>query len=96
LFLGLPLLGLLSRVAGAEDVLAALGRPIVLEALRLSLLTTVAVLVLTLALGSPLALLLARRRFRGRHGRSRPPLDRGLPFAILAIGRRALHGAGRR
>jgi molybdate transport system permease protein len=65
LFLGLPLLGLLSRVAGAGDVLAALGRPIVLEALRLSLLTTGAVLLLSLAFGSPLALLLARRRFRG-------------------------------
>ena len=68
MFLGLPLLGLLSRVAGAEDVLAALGRPIVLEALRLSLLTTVAVLVIALALGSPLALL-----FPSSEGSARKP-----------------------
>ena len=99
LFLGLPLLGLLSRVAGAEDVLAALGRPIVLEALRLSLLTTVAVLVLTLALGSPLALLLARRRFRGIGLLDSlvdlpivlPPAVAGLAL-LLTFGRRGLFG----
>src|ERR1700680_524777 len=65
LFLGLPIVGLLGRALGAGTVLAALGRPIVLEALRLSMLSTLAVLLLSLVLGSPLALLLARRRFRG-------------------------------
>src|SRR5438105_2432098 len=64
-FLTLPLIGLLSRVVSAPTLLAAVGRPIVLEALRLSLITTCAVLVLALAFGSPLALLLARRRFPG-------------------------------
>jgi molybdate transport system permease protein len=65
LFLGLPLLGLLSRAASASGVLDALMRPIALEALKLSMVTTLVVLVVALALGSPLALLLARRRFRG-------------------------------
>jgi molybdate transport system permease protein len=65
LFLGLPLLGLLIRAASAGGFADALSRPIVLEALRLSLGTTLVVVLLTLVLGSPLALLLARRRFRG-------------------------------
>jgi molybdate transport system permease protein len=62
LFLALPLLGLLIRAASGDAFFSALTRPIALEALRLSLISTVAVLVITLALGSPLALLLARRR----------------------------------
>src|SRR5438552_3796634 len=64
-FLLVPLIGLLARAVGAGGVIGALGRPIVLEALRLSLVTSAAILLLALLLGSPLALLLARRRFRG-------------------------------
>ena len=63
-FLGLPLLGLLVRATTASDVLAAVQRPIVLDALRLSLLSTAAVLALALGFGSPLALLLAHSRLR--------------------------------
>src|SRR5439155_24034723 len=65
LFLGLPLLGLLARAVTATGLLDAVGRPIVVEALRLSLITSGVALLLALGLGSPLALLLARRRFRG-------------------------------
>jgi molybdate transport system permease protein len=65
IFLGLPLLGLLVRALGAGGLRDAIQRPIVLEALRLSLLTTMLVLFVALVLGSPLALLLARRRFHG-------------------------------
>jgi molybdate transport system permease protein len=97
--LGLPLLGLVSRALGAADVLAALGRPIVVEALRLSLLTTLVVLLLSLALGSPLALLLARRRFRGIGLLDSlvdlpivlPPAVAGLAL-LLTFGRRGLLG----
>ncbi|MGI9146683.1 MAG: ABC transporter permease [Chloroflexota bacterium] len=64
-FLGLPLVGLLVRALGAVGLWGALLRPIVLEALRLSLLTSLVVVLLALLLGSPLALFLARRRFRG-------------------------------
>lgn len=66
LFLGLPLLGLLLRAVNSGRVLSALGLPIVVEALKLSILTTLLVLALSLVFGSPLALLLARRKFRGR------------------------------
>jgi molybdate transport system permease protein len=62
LFLALPLLGLLTRAVSTTGFTSTLGKPIVVDALRLSLLTTSIVLVITLALGSPLALLLARRR----------------------------------
>src|SRR5438067_1920257 len=65
MFLALPLVGLVIRAFGSGGLVDALARPIVVEALRLSAVTTVAVLGLSLVLGSPLALLLARRRFRG-------------------------------
>src|SRR4051794_9711011 len=60
LFLGLPLVGLLQRALVNGGLADALRRPIVLEAIRLSIITTVLVLVLTLIFGSPLALVLAR------------------------------------
>jgi molybdate transport system permease protein len=62
LFLALPLFGLALRAASSGGFFAAVQRPIVLDALRLSLVTSSIVLGLTLLLGSPLALLLARRR----------------------------------
>ena len=65
LFLGLPLVGLVWRVAVSGGFFAALGRPVVGEALRLSVISTVIVLALTALLGTPLALLLARYRFPG-------------------------------
>jgi molybdate transport system permease protein len=66
LFLGLPLLGLVVRAVNSGQLLAAMQLPIVVEAQKLSLVTTFAVLVLSLGLGSPMALLLARRSFRGK------------------------------
>jgi molybdate transport system permease protein len=64
-FLAMPLIGLVQRALLNGGMLEAMRRPIVLEAVRLSLLTTVIVLALALVFGSPLALVLARRRFRG-------------------------------
>jgi molybdate transport system permease protein len=61
-FLALPLLGLLIRAGASSNLAASLTKPIVLEALKLSVIATAIVLVTTLALGSPLALLLARKR----------------------------------
>jgi molybdate transport system permease protein len=61
-FLVLPMLGLLTRAASTGGLTEALGRPIVVDALRLSVVTSLLVLLLSLALGSPLALRLARRR----------------------------------
>ena len=99
LFLALPLVGLLARTAAASQLWAALGRPIVFEALRLSLLTSVVTLLLALTLGSPLALLLARRRWRGIGLLDSlvdlpivlPPAVAGLAL-LLTFGRRGLLG----
>jgi molybdate transport system permease protein len=98
-FLALPLLGLLTRAFGSGGLVDALARPIVLEALRLSAFTTVVVLGLSLLLGSPLALLLARRRFRGIGLLDSlvdlpivlPPAVAGLAL-LLTFGRRGLLG----
>jgi len=62
LFLVLPLAGLLIRASSSNTILLSATKPIVLHALRLSLFVTVIVLLATLVLGSPLALLLARKR----------------------------------
>jgi molybdate transport system permease protein len=64
IFFILPLLALVLR-APLRDPLAALADPAVGQAILLSLWTTLVALVLALAGGTPLALLLARRRFPG-------------------------------
>jgi molybdate transport system permease protein len=65
LFLAVPVVGLVARAVFGGGLLAALSSPVVLEALRLSLVTTAISLALTLAFGTPLAYILARRTFRG-------------------------------
>jgi molybdate transport system permease protein len=98
-FLILPILGLVQRALVSGTLLAAMQRPIVYEAVRLSMLTTVAVLLLTLVFGSPLALVLARRRFRGITLLDSvvdlpivlPPAVAGLAL-LLTLGRRGLFG----
>ena len=65
LFLAVPVVGLVARALLGGGLLAALASPVVLDALRLSVVTTAISLGLTLAFGTPLAYLLARRRFRG-------------------------------
>ncbi|QCP06112.1 ABC transporter permease [Brevibacterium sp. CS2] len=62
---GLPLIGLLSCV-DLGGLAALLGSPASREALRLSLLTSLAATVLCVLLGVPLALVLARAAFPGR------------------------------
>jgi len=64
-FLGLPVAVLLARALGGSALTDALGNQAVRDALALSLVTTAVTVVLTLAFGTPLAYLLARRRFRG-------------------------------
>ena len=98
-FLALPLAGILSRAIGMGSIVDALRRPIAVEALRLSLMTTMVVLGVALALGSPLALLLARRRFRGATVVDTlvdlpmvlPPAVAGIGL-LLTFGRRGLLG----
>ena len=98
-FLALPLVGLLSRALSSTALWQALGRPIVFEALKLSLVTSATVLGIALLLGSPLALLLARRRFRGIGVLDSlvdlpivlPPAVAGLAL-LLTFGRRGMLG----
>ena len=63
--LALPFLALLLRVSPGQLV-ARLGDPVVLDALRLSLVTSVAATLLVVALGLPVAYLLATREFPGK------------------------------
>lgn len=66
LFLLLPIAAIFIRVLPQDDLRSYLDRPVVTEALRLSFITTAISLGVILALGTPAALLLARRRFPGR------------------------------
>jgi len=65
LFLALPFLGLLLRVSPGE-LFARLGQPQVLDALRLSLVTSAGATLVIVVLGTPTAWLLATRSFRGK------------------------------
>ena len=64
LFLGLPVLTLVVRAVLDGSLSVAIASPVVLEALWLSLVTTAISLVVTVVLGLPLAVVLARRWFR--------------------------------
>ena len=66
LLLGLPVVALVGRALFDGALAETLGLPIVVDALSLSLATTSVSLLLMVALGTPLAYVLARGRFRGR------------------------------
>jgi molybdate transport system permease protein len=65
LFLALPFAGVLARAAPSE-LIRRLGDPAVRDALRLSLLCGLAATLAVVALGTPMAYLLATRRFPGK------------------------------
>jgi molybdate transport system permease protein len=97
LFLGLPVGALVARAVLDGSLLVAVASPMVLEALSLSVVTTAISLVLTVALGLPLAIVLARRQFRGKGWLEAvvdlpivlPPSVAGLAL-LLVFGRRGL------
>ncbi len=60
-FIGLPILALLIRAGQQDGFLAGLSGSLVLQALRLSVVTSVVSMVVVICLGTPFALLLARR-----------------------------------
>lgn len=99
LFLALPVVALLVRSITGRALGAALTTPAVLDALVLSLATTAISLVLTVALGLPLAFVMARRTFRGSWLVESivdlpivlPPAVAGLGL-LLVFGRRGLIG----
>ena len=98
-FLLLPTLVILARGIGAGFA-GALIDPVVLEALRVSLVTTAVALLLTVAFGAPVAFLLARYRFMGHALLDAlldlpivlPPVVAGVGL-LLTFGRRGLLGA---
>ncbi|HUF36062.1 MAG TPA: ABC transporter permease [Gemmatimonadales bacterium] len=100
LLLALPLLGLLFRVDPGR-LLGRLTDPVVLEALRLSLVTSAVAAVLVVSCGLPVAYLLATRTFRGKRlveilvdlPMVLPPTVAGLAL-LLAFGRTGLAGRG--
>ena len=62
LFIGLPIVALLARAGQQEGFLAGLTGEPVLQALRLTVITSVVSMVVVIVVGTPFALLLARRR----------------------------------
>jgi molybdate transport system permease protein len=99
LLLGLPVLVLVARAVLDGSLVATLGLRVVVDALALSLVTTAVSLVLTVLIGTPLAFVLARRRFRGQVLLETvidlpivlPPSVAGLAL-LLVFGRRGLLG----
>ncbi len=61
LFIGLPIMALLVKAGQQEGFLAGLTGPLVLQALRLTVITSVISLAVVVVIGTPFALLLARR-----------------------------------
>jgi molybdate transport system permease protein len=97
-FLLLPLLALLLRIPLAQ-LLANLANREVSQAISLSMITTALTVLLTLIFGTPVAYLLARRRFRGHTALDTlidlpmvlPPSVAGIAL-LVAFGRRGLFG----
>jgi molybdate transport system permease protein len=97
--LALPVSVLVARALASGALGAALRTPVVIDALRLSLVTTAVSIVLTVVGGTPLAYVLARRRFRGAFIADAivdlpmvlPPSVAGLAL-LLVLGRRGLLG----
>jgi molybdate transport system permease protein len=100
LFLGLPIVTLVARAMFDGSLATAVASPVVLDALLLSLITTAISLVITVTLGLPLAVVLARREFRGKGWLEAivdlpivlPPSVAGLAL-LLVFGRRGLLSA---
>jgi molybdate transport system permease protein len=98
-FLLLPLLALLLRLE-LDGLWATVTSQVVMQAIGLSMATTLVSTALALGLGGPLAYLLARRQFRGRAiidtlidlPMVLPPSVAGIAL-LMAFGRRGLIGA---
>lgn len=101
LFIGLPILALLVRAGQQEGFLAGLTGPLVLQALRLTVVTSVISLAIVIVVGTPFALLLARRGPTSRLLRIidtfvelpivLPPVVAGVAM-LMAFGRNGLLG----
>jgi molybdate transport system permease protein len=100
LFLGLPILALVGRATLGGSLAGEIGQSDLFDALVLSLLSSGASLALTAVFGTPLAYVLARRRFRGAAIVETivdlpvvlPPAVAGLALLLL-LGRRGVLGS---
>jgi len=99
IFLALPVAVLVIRSVAGGMLLGVIGSATVLDALGLSLMTTAASVIATVLLGTPLAMVLARRHFRGSSLVETaidlpivlPPSVAGLAL-LLVFGRRGVLG----
>jgi len=97
--LALPVLALLWR-AGTEGMLSLIAQPSAISALRLSLLTSTVSMLITIITGTPLAFVLARRKFGGKAFLELvidlpvvlPPSVAGIAL-LIAFGRQGVFGA---
>jgi len=97
-FLSLPLLALFLRIAPAR-LIANLGEPYVLQAIALSLATTIVTTLIIILGGTPVAYSLARRQYRFRRAIDTlidlptvlPPAVAGVAL-LMAFGRRGILG----
>ena len=100
MFLTLPLLALIWRTE-LTDISTHLAQPVARRAIILSLWTSATATLLTIVLGTPLALLMTRRHFRGSRALDTlidlptvlPPAVAGLAL-LMAFGRRGMLGQG--
>lgn len=94
-----PLLALGWRALASPDFLTSLRAPLVVQALRVTAITTTSSLLVVVLTGTPLAYLLARRDFPGRQLANLavdlplvlPPVVAGVAL-LMAFGRRGLFG----
>ena len=99
LFLLLPVVALVWKAGGSAGFWSALRQPLVLDALRLTAVTSVISLGFALVLGTPLAWVMARRDFPGRQVVEifidlplvMPPVVAGVAL-LMAFGREGLLG----
>lgn len=99
-FLALPLVAVFLKVLPQEGVWATLQQPLVTEALRLSVITSLSSLLLAVVFGTPIAYLLARRHLPGAALLDTlidlpmvlPPTVAGVAL-LMAFGRRGLLGS---
>lgn len=99
LLLGLPIVALLWRTVVYGGIGSAFKQPLVVQAAVLTIATCTVTLLISLALGTPLAYILARRSFPGKAAIESlttlplvlPPLVAGVAL-LMAFGRRGLLG----
>lgn len=97
--LALPVLALLWR-AGTEGMLSLIAQPSAVSALKLSLMTSTVSVLIAIVTGTPLAFVLARRKFKGKAFLELvidlpvvlPPSVAGIAL-LIAFGRQGVFGA---